>query len=104
MVILHPDIYDLLLQLINRTAAVDGCSPYTPDALELEKISISGVIYASEKSLPQNSNIIFQRPGGSSQRVGRIKLNFQVSYQPGTTFLVVSQYRLIANSDVWDVY
>ena len=103
-VILHPDIYDLLLRLINRTAAVDGCSPYTPDALELEKISISGVIYASEKSLPRDSNIIFQRPGGSSQRVGRIKLIFQVSYQPGTTFLVVSQYRLIANSDVRDVY
>ena len=104
MVALHPGIHSLLLELIDGTPIADGHSPYTSDALELDKVSISGVIYASEKSLPRDSNIIFRRPGGLSHRVGRIKSIFQVSYQPGITFLVVSQHRFIEKSDSRNVY
>ena len=96
--------HGLLLLLADDTSTTSGASSYTANVLELEKVSISGVIYASEKSLPRDSNIIFRRPGGSSQRVGRIKLVFQTSYRPGETFLVVSQHKLIANSDVQNVY
>src|ERR1700679_4012329 len=100
MVTLHPSIHNLLLQLIDGTPTAGVISPNTSDALELEKVSIAGVIYAKEKSIPRDSNIIFRRPGGLSNRVGRIKSIFQPSCQPGATFMVVSQHRLIANSDV----
>ena len=96
--------HGLLLLLADDTSTTSGASSYTANVLELEKVSISGVIYASKKSLPRDSNIIFRRPGGSSQRVGRIKSIFQTSYRPGETFLVVSQHKLIANSDVRNVY
>jgi hypothetical protein len=98
---LDPRIHTLLLQLVYGTPAANG---HSSEALELEKFSISGVIYASEKFLPRDSNIIFRRPGGSSQRVGRIQMIFQACHQPGTTFLTVSQYRLIASSDERNVY
>ena len=104
VVTLNGYTYKLLLQLANSTPATGNTSSHTPSALELEKVSISGIIYASEKSLPRDSNVIFRRPGGSSHRVGRIKSIFQVSYQPGATFLTVSQHKLIANADVRDVY
>lgn len=100
-VTLNPRIRNLLLKLV-PTMGTD--SSYTSEAMELEKISISGVIYASEKSLPRDSNIIFRRPGGLSQRVGRIKSIFQLHHQPGTTFLAVSQHNLIASSDERNVY
>lgn len=94
----------LLLQLIQGVPSMVNISSYASEALELEKIPISGVIYASEKSLPRDSNIIFHRPGGSSQRVGRIKSIFQVCYQPGVTFLAVSQHNLITSSHEGNVY
>ena len=101
---LHHHIHRLLLQLVTGMSTSINTSSYTSEALELEKVSISGIIYASEKSLPRDSNIIFQRPRGTSHRVGRIKLIFQVSYQPEKTFLVVSQHKLIVNTDVRNVY
>lgn len=101
---LQPDIHNLLLQLIDDAAASRVSSSSPPNALELQKFSISGVIYSSETSLPRDSNIIFRRPGGLSHRVGRIKSIFQVSYQPQKTFLVVSQHRFIASTDVRNVY
>lgn len=104
VVTLNRHIQGHLLQLVNSTSTASSASPHTSNALELEKVSISGVIYASEKSLPRDSNIIFRRPGGSSQRVGRVKSIFQVSYQPGVTFLAVTQHKLIANSDARNVY
>ena len=94
----------LLQQLLDNTFAMSSAFPHTSDALELEKISISGVIYASEKSLPRDSNVIFRRPGGSGQRVGRIKSIFQVSHQPGATFLTVTQHKLIANPEDQNIY
>ena len=73
---LEPQIHKLLLGLVNNIPSISRYNllvPVTPNVLELEKISISGVIYARESSLPRDSNIIFRRPGGSSSRVGRIK-------------------------------
>lgn len=101
---LDPHIYNLLLKLAPSTSTMGSNPRYTSDALELEKVSISGAIYASEKSLPRDSNIIFRRPGGSSQRVGRIKSIFQGCCDPGKTFLAVSQYRLIVGEDDRNVY
>ena len=101
---LHPHIHNLLLQLTNDAPTAHVSSLYPPNALELQKVSISGVIYSSEATLPWDSNIIFRRPGGLSHRVGRIKSIFQVSYQPETTFLVVSQHRFISSTDVRNVY
>jgi len=97
-------IHKLLLQLVNGIPTVDSRSSRTAQVLELEKVSISGIIYASEKSLPRDSNVIFQRPGGSSHRVGRVKSIFQSDYQSGVTFLVVSQHKLIADADAQKVY
>jgi hypothetical protein len=105
MVTLNPNIHSLLLDLVQCTPTLGSNSgSYTSEVLELEKVSISGVIYASEKSLPRDSNIIFRRPGGSSQRVGQVKLIFQACHERGTNFLVVSQCRLIASSDERNVY
>ena len=103
-VTLNRHVHSLLLQLVDGTSITSNHSLRTSDALELEKVSISGIIYANEKSLPRDSNIVFRRPGGLSHRVGRIKLIFQVHYQPGATFLVVSQYKLIADSGDGNVY
>ncbi|KAF9643355.1 hypothetical protein BDM02DRAFT_3104566 [Thelephora ganbajun] len=104
MVTLNHRTHRLLLQVVNDTSTTGSHSFHTSDALELEKVSISSIIYATEKSLPQDSNVIFQQPGGSSHRVGQIKSIFQVRYQPGATFLTVSQHHLIANSNVQNVY
>ena len=101
---LDPRVHQPLLQLVNRLPTMDSYSHGSPYVLELEKVSISGIIYASEKSLPRDSNIIFRRPGGSCDRVGRVKLIFQSGHQPRVTFLAVSQHKLIANADPWNVY
>ncbi|KAF9643985.1 hypothetical protein BDM02DRAFT_3191016 [Thelephora ganbajun] len=104
VVTLNHHVRQLLLQIMNSPSTMGSHSFHTPDAIELKKVSIYSIIYANEKSLPRDSNIIFQWPGGSSHRVGRIKLIFQVRYQPGATFLTVSQHHLIMNSDVRNVY
>ena len=103
---LHSTVHTLLLQLVQDARIPNGLHPISPDALELDKISISGVIYASEKSLPRDSNIIFRRPGGLSERVGRIKLIFQSenSALSGMSFLVVSQHKLLADPAAQRVY
>ena len=96
---LEPQIYNLFLGLVNGISPLprhNVLASVTPSVLKLEKISISGVIYAQEESLPRDSNIIFRRPGGSSDRVGRIKQIFQSGdIVPDVTFLVVAQHRLI---------
>lgn len=96
---LEPLIYKLFLGLVNGVPSLarhGPLTPVTPNVLKLEKISISGVIYAQEESLPRDSNIIFRRPGGSSDRVGRIKQIFQSGdVVPDVTLLVVAQHRLI---------
>ena len=96
---LDSKVHALLLQLVQDMRISHGLHQISPDVLELDKISISGVIYASDKSLPRDSNIIFRRPGGFSERVGRIKLIFQSENSAlfGMTFLVASQHKLIAD-------
>ena len=105
---LEPRIHKLLQGLINDTPSLARCSlltAVTPNVLDLEKISISGVIYARERSLPRDSNIIFRRPGGSSDRVGRIKQIFQSEHVvSGVTLLVVAQHRLVVDPVVQGVY
>ena len=98
---LEPPIHKLFLDLINGVPSLAShrlLEPITSDVLTLEKVSISGVIYAQEESLPRDSNIIFRRPGGSSDRVGRIKQIFQSKHiVSGLTLLVVAQHKLIAD-------
>ena len=105
---LEPQIHKLLLALVNDIPSLSRSTlfgPVTPCILELEKISISGVIYAREKSLPRDSNIIFRRPGGSSERIGRIKKIFQSEHVvSGVTLLVVAQHRLVADRAMQDIY
>lgn len=99
-------VHALLLRLARDTQIPNGLHPISPDVLELNKVSISGVIYASKKSLPRDSNVIFRRPGGFSDRVGSIKSIFQSenSALSGMTFLVVAQYKLIADPAAQNVY
>lgn len=103
---LDSGVHDLLLRLVQDTHVPMGLHPISPHVLELDKISISGVIYASEKCLPRDSNIMFRRPGGLSDRVGCIKLIFQSnnSALSGMTFLVVSQHKLIADPVAQNTY
>ena len=58
-VTLNHRTHALLQQLSNNTLQSSNTFPHTSNALELEKTLISGVIYASEKSLPRDSNVIF---------------------------------------------
>ena len=105
---LEPHVYRLFLALINDIPSLSRSglfTPVTPNISELEKISISGVIYAREKSLPRDSNIIFRRPGGSSDRVGRIKQIFRSEHVvPEVTLLVVAQHRLVTDPIVQGAY
>ena len=101
---LEPQVHEALVRLVGGASTTGTLQPMASNALEIEKVSISGVIYASEKSLPRDSNIIFRRPSGSSLRVGRIKRIFQSHYQTGITFLAVSQYKLIAATHPQNIY
>jgi len=48
--------------------------------LELDKLSIRGVVYASAKSLPRDSNVIFRKPGDPTPRAGKINTIFSSSH------------------------
>ena len=50
--------------------------------LELDKVSIRGVIYASSKSLPRDSHVIFRKPGDPTLRAGKIDAIFSTPH-PG---------------------
>ena len=105
---LEPRIHKLFLRWIRdfpTLARFNALVPITPNVVELEKISISGVIYARESSLPRDSNVIFRRAQGSSERVGRIKQIFQSErVVPRVTFLVVALLRRIADPTAKDTY
>ena len=96
---LEPGTYNLFRDLISKIPSLSKDilpMAISPNVLELDKISISGVIYAKERSLPRDSNVIFRRPEGSSERVGRIKQIFQSGCTvSGVTLLVVAQHRLV---------
>jgi len=76
----------------------------------MKKVSIRGVVYASEQALPRDSNIIFRREGGSSSRVGSIKSIFQLSYPTPAgpiaddTFLLVQQYSPFMDQEIQFTY
>ena len=84
---LDDESYQLLLQMLNKkfgtavyTSNVGQALPVTRYVEHLEKVSIRGVVYAHEKSLPRDSNVLFRRPGGSSSRVGRIQSIFHLRH------------------------
>lgn len=91
--------YQLLLQMLDKKFGITG---YTSNALpvtqyvgQLEKVSIRGVVYACEKSLPRDSNILFRRFGGSSSRVGRIELIFHLQHPTPYGLMVGATYVLV---------
>ena len=76
-------------------------------ALSLDKISIRGVIYASGEALRRDSNVIFRRVGGSSDRPGQIDSILSLQHiTPGTddptvtsTLLVVQEWGVVEDED-----
>ena len=76
-------------------------------ALRLDKVSIRGVIYASEKALRRDSNVIFRRVRGSSHRAGRIDSIFFLSYTTlgagcppsSDNLLVVQEWEVVEDED-----
>jgi hypothetical protein len=84
---LDDESYRLLLQMLNTkfgttryTSGGDQAFLVTRRVKRLEKVSIRGVVYACERSLPRDSNILFRRLGGSSSRVGRIWSIFRLQH------------------------
>ena len=101
---LDDDSYQLLLQLLDRKFRTAG---YTSGGgqgfsvpryvTKLEKVSIRGVVYACEKSLPRDSSILFRRFGGSSSRVGKICSIFRLRHPTPdgsmeATYILVHEY------------
>lgn len=76
-------------------------------ALALDKVSIKGVVYACEKALRRDSNIIFHRVGGSSHRAGKIISIFSLPHttssidnlDPTNTLLVVEEWETVKDAD-----
>lgn len=112
---LDDEPYLLLLHTLNRKFRTTGYSPngalpVTRRVEQLEKISIRGVVYAHEKSLPRDSNVLFRRLGGTSSRVGRIWLIFRLQYPtPGgeteeETYVLVREYLPISDSMMQSQY
>ena len=103
--LLGDEIYQLLLRSLNKefgtlgyTTMNSGVYSVAREVQQLEKVSIRGVVYACERSLPRDSNVIFRRLGGSSSRAGSIKSIFQLTHRtPGglarnTIFVLVHEY------------
>lgn len=114
---LGPTIHRLLLQTLNKAfntmlySETSGNPWFVPRrVLGLDKISIRGVIYANNESLPRDSNIIFRRHGGSTLRAGKIASIFRVSHtlpdgvMTNTTFAFVHQYDLIPEHEFQRTY
>lgn len=86
-------------------------SPFIPrTVLQLDKLSIRGVIYASARVLPRDSDIVFRREGGSGLRVGSIQLIFRLSHPTPAgpvetaTFLLVEQYTPVTDQIIQSKY
>ena len=110
---LAEDIRAAIARLLNRKHRTNE---YTSDlgywnipqtAFALDKISIRGVIYANEKALRRDSNVIFRRVGGSSHRAGKIVSILSLSYRTPSvanpvstsTFLVVQEWELVKDEN-----
>lgn len=76
-------------------------------ALGLDKVSIRGVIFASETVLRRDSNVIFRRAGGSTHRAGKIASILSLSCitphigNPVSTItlLVVEEWEVVDDED-----
>jgi hypothetical protein len=114
--LLDDEVHQILLRTLNKKF---GTSGYTTGSRvlsvarqveQLEKVSIRGVVYARENSLPRDSNIIFRRLGGSSSRVGSIKSIFRLPHQTPegltreATFVLVHEYLPILDETVQSKY
>ena len=117
LVELQDGTYRLLLMALNQKSLTtwytsgDVESPVIPRmVLEMDKVSIRGVIYASANSLLRDSDIIFRREGGSGSRVGSIKSIFRLSHPTPTgpvtttTFLLVEQYSPVTDQGMQSTY
>jgi len=114
---LQNETYHLLLVALNRRfrtawyTSRGGGSPVIPRVvLELDKVSIRGVIYASSRVLPRDSDIIFRREGGSGSRVGSIKSIFRLSHPTPTgsiattIFLLIEEYSPVTDRAMQSTY
>ena len=78
--------------------------------LELEKLSIRGVVYASIKSLPRDSNVIFQKPRDPTLQAGKINTIFssshlQANYEEAkVTCLVVEEWLPVTDAVLQQTY
>lgn len=83
-----PDaVHQLLVSFLNQqsqtsryTAAWESPWFVPRVVLELDKLSIRGVVYASAQSLPRDSNVIFRKPGDPTPRAGKINTIFSSSH------------------------
>ena len=99
---LDNESYQLLLQMLNKkfgttryTSEGGHAFSVTQHVDQLEKVSIRGVVYARERSLPRDSNVLFRRPGGSSSRVGRIWSIFHLRHPVPRGSVVEATYVLM---------
>ena len=114
---LDDDSYRLLLQMLNEKF---GTTRYTPGGGQafsvtqrvdrLEKVSIRGIVYACEKSLPRDSNVLFRRPGRSSSKVGKIWSIFRLQHPTPegstveATYVLVREYLPFLNVEMQSQY
>lgn len=99
--------FNLFTQLVTYTTGGSGVwNLTTSEVLELGKITISGVIYASHKTLPHDSNIIFRCSGQTSNCIGCMDLIFRPknSGASDAAFLAVSQFSPVRDHPMDGVY
>lgn len=110
-------VHQLLVSLLNqrsqtlRYTTTWDSTWYVPRTVtELDKVSIRGVVYASVRSLPRDSNIIFRKPGDPKLRVGRIHTIFSSPYvgtnhlETKVTCLVVEEWLPVADVNSQQTY
>ena len=115
--LLDDEVYQLLLQTLDKKFGTSGYTTKNSGVFsvarqveQLEKVSIRGVVYACEKSLPRDSNVIFRRLGGSSSRVGSVESIFRHVHQTpeglihGATFVLVHEYLPILDETMQSKY
>jgi hypothetical protein len=97
--VLDDEFYQLLLRMLDKKF---GTIPQSGQRIsvtrrveQLEKVSIRGVIYAREESLPRDSNVLFRRFGGSSSRVGRIRSIFHLEHPTPEGPMIKATYVLV---------
>ena len=99
---LDEEFYQLLLQTLNEKFGTTGYTSAGHQTFsvprrvaQLEKVSIRGVVYAREKSLPRDSNVLFRRSGGSSSRVGGIQSIFRLQHPTPNGSKIEATYVLV---------